>query len=160
MITVGEYVGIGDLGQQAQHPRHLPGSRLMWCASDIYGEQCPGGLRRAGDDPFGYEAGFFGLNDLGIPGHTRVTPGSEYAPPQQAVANVGGLTGLGQLGQLEGLANRVFQTALGGGLAYLLIRGATAERKQGWKIAGYVAGGLLGLSALGVALGIKPTKAS
>lgn len=43
----------------------------------------------------------------------------------------------------------IIGTVLLGGISYLLFRGATAEPLQGIKVAGYVAGGLTTLGALG-----------
>jgi hypothetical protein len=87
-MMVGDSYGLGQGGPLVGRglPPGSQGSRQMWCASDIYGQQCPGGIRRMGDDPFGFEAGFFGLGQ----GETLAKYKSDAWQLAAAAALIGG----------------------------------------------------------------------
>ena len=165
MLT-GEHTSIGaNLDQTSSFPRRLPGRRESCYAESIYTDPCdPGDIFEPSKD-----GGFYGL---GFPrgSMARLLPGSEGYVPDQEVAGLGILPPLPRARLLPGSEGAtvdaaslfgldgppevskmgsLMATALGGGIAYLLFRNAVAERKQGWQVAGYVAGTILGLAAFG-----------
>lgn len=104
-MIVGEGSMLGDLGQSMTQGHTLPGRQDVFC-SDGEGQVCE-------------NQELFGLSTmrvsedaaLGVPYHTRLTPGPEYVP-----AGGGALFGLGQLFGTQIPYSALWSLLLGGAL--------------------------------------------